>query len=70
MLHLHKRFFFPQTPIEEIKKMNKFMGTNCSHDTIDKIAKATSFKNMKAGKGINEEKKVASLMAKLMNLEL
>ena len=50
--------------------MDKFMGTNCSHDRVDKIAKATSFKNMKAGKGINEEKKVASLMAKVMNLEL
>ena len=35
------------------------MGMNCSNDTIDKIAKATSFKNIKAaGKGgIHKEKK-------------
>ena len=50
--------------------MNKFIGTNCSHDKIDKIAKATSFKKMKAGKGIHEEQKVASLIAKVMNLEI
>ena len=34
------------------------MGMNYSHDTIDKITKATSFENIKAaGKGIHEEKK-------------
>ncbi|CAC5414464.1 SULT1 [Mytilus coruscus] len=39
-----------QEPVREIKKLADFLGIACSNDTLEKIAKKTSFENMQKNK--------------------
>jgi len=51
---------YEQNPVENIQKINEFMGTQRSPELIQQIADATSFNNMKAAK-ISQKKQNAVL---------